>query len=40
MMVSRKGFGSKLSWPNFKALSRYSPAGTEDNHENMNEDSR
>jgi hypothetical protein len=25
-------FGWKQSWPNFKILSRYSPVGTEENH--------
>jgi hypothetical protein len=28
-----KGFGRKLSWPNFEVLSGYSPGGTEEIHE-------
>jgi hypothetical protein len=29
MMMNWRGFGRKRSWPNFKALSRNSPGGTE-----------
>jgi hypothetical protein len=32
MMMNSKRFGSKLSWPNFKGLSRNSLGGTEENH--------
>jgi hypothetical protein len=32
-MMNGKGFGRKLSWPNFKVLSPHSPGGTEENHE-------
>jgi hypothetical protein len=32
-MMNWKGFGRKPSWPNFKALFRHLPVGTEDNHE-------
>jgi hypothetical protein len=39
-MINWKGFGRKWSWPNFKVLSRHSPGGTEDNHENRSEVSR
>jgi hypothetical protein len=27
MIMNWKGFGRKQSWPNFKVLSRHSPAG-------------
>jgi hypothetical protein len=30
----------KLSWPNFKVLSRNLPGGTEEKHEKLNYDSR
>jgi hypothetical protein len=33
-MMNWKGFGRKWLCPNFKVLSRHSPGGTEDNHEN------
>jgi hypothetical protein len=33
-MMNLKGFGRKWLCPNFKVLSRHSPGGTEDNHEN------
>jgi hypothetical protein len=36
-MMNRKGIGRQGSWPNFKVLSRYSPGGTEENHENLSE---
>jgi hypothetical protein len=39
MGMNWKGFGRKQSWPNFKALSRNSPGGTEENHE-ITQDSR
>jgi hypothetical protein len=32
-MMNWKAFGRKPSWPNFKALSRHSPEGTEEDHE-------
>lgn len=31
-MMNWKGFGKKLSWPNFKVISRNLPGGTEKNH--------
>jgi hypothetical protein len=37
-MMDWKGFGRKLSRPNFKALSRHSPGGTEINPENLSQD--
>jgi hypothetical protein len=40
MMINRKGFGSKQSWPNFKVLFWHSPVETEKNHENLSQDSR
>jgi hypothetical protein len=40
MMMNRKGFGRKLSSPNFKVPSRYSPGGPVKNHENLSQDSR
>jgi hypothetical protein len=40
MMMNLKGLGRKRSWPNFKVLSRHSPGGTEENHKNLNQDSR
>jgi len=40
MMVNWKGFGRKRWWPNFKILSRHSPEGTEENHENIKKDIR
>jgi hypothetical protein len=40
MMLNWKQFGRKRLWPNFKVLSRHSPGGTEENHENLNQDSR
>jgi hypothetical protein len=40
MIKNWKGFGRKRSWPNFKVLSRQSPGGNEENHENLNQDSR
>jgi hypothetical protein len=39
-MTTRKGYGRKRSWPNFKVLSRHSPRGTKENHEKFNQDSR
>jgi hypothetical protein len=33
-MINWEAFGQKRSWPNFKVLSRHSPVGTEENHEN------
>jgi hypothetical protein len=33
-MMNWKGCGRKLSWPNFKVLSRYLSIGTEKNLEN------
>jgi hypothetical protein len=30
----------KRPWPNFKVLSRDSPGGTEENHGNLNQNSR
>jgi hypothetical protein len=38
--MSWKGFGRKRLWPNFKVLSRHSPEGTEENHENLNQNSQ
>jgi hypothetical protein len=35
MRMNWKGFGRKWSWSNFKALSRNSPAETEENGENL-----
>jgi hypothetical protein len=35
-----KRLGRKRSWPNFKVLSWNSPGGTEENHRNLNLDSR
>jgi hypothetical protein len=35
-----KGFGTKRSWPNFKVLSRHSRGETEENQENLSQDSR
>jgi hypothetical protein len=35
-----KGCLRKLSWPNFKAISRHSPGGTEENGENLSQDCR
>jgi hypothetical protein len=35
-----KGLGKKRSWTNFKVLSRYSPGGTEESNETLNQDSR
>jgi hypothetical protein len=32
-------FGRMRLWSNFKAVSRNSPGGTEENHENFNQDS-
>jgi hypothetical protein len=40
MMINWKGFGRKWPWPNFKVLSRELPGGTEENHDNLNQDSR
>jgi hypothetical protein len=40
MMMNWKVFGRKRSWPNFKVLSRNSPAGTEKTTKNLNQDSR
>jgi hypothetical protein len=40
MMINWKGFVWKRSWPNFKVLSGHSPGGTEENHENLSQDSR
>jgi hypothetical protein len=34
-----KVFRRRGSWPNFKALSRHSTGGAEENHENLNQDS-
>jgi hypothetical protein len=34
LMMNWKGSGRKRSWPNFKVLSRNSPGGIEENHEN------
>jgi hypothetical protein len=39
-MMSLKGFGRKLSWHNFKALSLHSPGGTEENYKKLTQDSR
>jgi hypothetical protein len=38
-MMNWKGFGSKRLWPNFKVLSQHL-TGTEENHKNLNQDSR
>jgi hypothetical protein len=38
--MSWKGFGRKRPWPNFKVLSHHSPGGTEENCENLSQDSR
>jgi hypothetical protein len=40
MMMNWNGFGRKRSLPNFKILSRHSPGWTEENHKNLNQDSR
>jgi hypothetical protein len=40
MMMNWKGLGSKRSWPNFKVLSQYYSLGTEENHENLHQNSR
>jgi hypothetical protein len=40
MTMNWKGFGRKLSWPNLKVLFQHSPGGTEENHENLSQDSR
>jgi hypothetical protein len=40
MMMNWKGLGRNLSLPKFKALSRNSPGGTEENHENLTRDIR
>jgi hypothetical protein len=39
MIMNWKGFGRKLSWPNFKVLFRHSPGGTEKITKSLNEDS-
>jgi hypothetical protein len=39
MMMNWKGIARQRSWPNFKVLSRHSPGGTKENHENLNLDS-
>jgi hypothetical protein len=39
-MINYKGSGRKRSWPYFKALSRHSPGGTEENHDNLSHDIR
>jgi hypothetical protein len=33
MIMNWKGFGRKMSWPNFDVLSRNFPGGTDENHE-------
>jgi hypothetical protein len=38
--VNWNGCGRKLSWPNFKVLSRSLPGRTEKNRENFSQDSR
>jgi hypothetical protein len=38
--INWKGFDRKRPWPNFNVLSRHSPGGTAENHENLNQDSR
>jgi hypothetical protein len=40
MMMNWKGSGRKRSRHNFKVLSKHSPGVTEENHENLNQDSR
>jgi hypothetical protein len=39
-MMNWKGCRRKRSWPTFKALPRNSPGGTDENHENLSQDSR
>jgi hypothetical protein len=40
MMMNWKGFVRNRLWPNFKGLSRYSSGRTDENHENLNQDSQ
>jgi hypothetical protein len=40
MTTNWKGFGRNQSWPYFKVLSRHLPGGTEENHQNLDQDSR
>jgi hypothetical protein len=42
-MINWKGCGRKRSWSNFEVLevvSRHSPGGSEENHENIVQDTR
>jgi hypothetical protein len=39
MRMNWKGFDRTRSRPNFKVLSRHPPGGTEENHENLSQDS-
>jgi hypothetical protein len=39
-MMNYKDCGRKRSLPNFKILLQHSPGGTEENHENLSQDSR
>jgi hypothetical protein len=39
-IMNWEGYGRKQSWINFKVLSRHSPGGTEESHENFSQDSR
>jgi hypothetical protein len=38
-MVNWKGFGRNRSWPNVKVASQHSIGGTEENHDNVSQDS-
>jgi hypothetical protein len=39
-MMIWKGFGRKLSWPNFKPLSQHSSGGTQEDYLNLSQESR
>jgi hypothetical protein len=39
-MINCKGCERKRSWPNYKVRSRNLPIGTEENHEDLNQDNR
>jgi hypothetical protein len=40
MMMNWKGFGKKQLWPNFKVLNQHLPGGNEEDHKDLNQDSR
>jgi hypothetical protein len=40
LLMNWKVFSRKRSWSNYKVLFRHSPGETEENHENLNHDSR